>query len=402
MRIWNFTRYSQTNTMSSLDNRATMRCSVTLLILFSWVALLSGLWQGGGLPRLARERAPLLMQEKSQRALLLAAVKSSILNSMGMEKEPSPVERASEEELRSMWRLYRETVRQLSGNASQEGGSWQRTSRASTVLLPATVKRLKVLQSDKEHPSNVLWFRALFHKNPNIKKQLLSTRAELKLYRQALYNSETAKRTIWKEVHTTIYEAKSLNSSRLIPKESVVQEFSAGTGDLTVDIRTEVDMWRGTSDTHSLVVDVGLVVEEGTDPSGIPQVVLEIDLVEPRSAGRKRQTRSDREDNCDKDGHCCRKSANVSFKEIGWSEWVVAPTSYNMHFCDGSCPHNYKPASMHAQVKSRLHHLNQGAMPRPCCVPAAFEPMVLMHYDSRGKLKLTPFDDLIVSKCLCA
>ncbi|KAJ8011316.1 hypothetical protein DPEC_G00056880 [Dallia pectoralis] len=377
-----------------------MRCSVRTF--FSWAALLSGLRQGECWPSLARDRTLLPRQDESQRALLLEAVKSSILSSMGMEKEPSPSELASEEELRSMHKLYWETMRQLRGNASQEGESWQLPGRTSTVLLPATVKLLKVVRSDKEPTSYVHWFKATFHKNPGIKKQLSSARAELKLYRQALDDSETAERTIWKEVHIRIYPAKSLNSSLFIPKKSVFEEFSSGTSNLSVDIRGEVETWRGTLDSRPLVVNVGLVVQEGTVPIRNPQMVLEVDLVEPRSASRRRPTRSNREDNCDKDGRCCRKSANVSFKEIGWSDWVVAPASYNMHFCDGSCPHNYKPASMHAQVKSRLHHLNQGATPRLCCVPAAFEPMVLMHYDSRGKLKLTPFDDLIVSKCFCA
>ncbi|CAB1325981.1 unnamed protein product [Coregonus sp. 'balchen'] len=379
-----------------------MSSSVALRFLFSWVALLSSLHQGEGRPRLAQDSTPRLGQEESQRALLLEAVKTGILSSMGMEKEPRPRELASEEELRRMHRLYRETLTLLRGNSSQEGESWHSPKRTYTLLLPATVEPFKVLRSDEEHTSDMLWYRAVFHKNPNIRKDLTLARAELKLYRQLLDGSKAAEPTIREEVHVKIYETKPLNSSLLIHTETLVQMVATRTGDLTLDIRTIVDKWRGRSEGHSLVVEVGLVIEEGTDPKRTPQMVLEVDLVEPRSAGRRRRTRSNKEDNCDEDGRCCRKSVNVSFKEIGWSDWVVAPAGYNMHFCDGSCPHNYKPASMHTQVKSRLHQINKGATPRPCCVPAAYEPMVLMHYDSRGKLKLTPFNDLIVSKCHCA
>uniref|UniRef100_A0A674GIL2 TGF-beta family profile domain-containing protein n=1 Tax=Taeniopygia guttata TaxID=59729 RepID=A0A674GIL2_TAEGU len=101
------------------------------------------------------------------------------------------------------------------------------------------------------------------------------------------------------------------------------------------------------------------------------------------------------------DGKCCLKSLKVSFQDIGWSDWVIAPHSYYMRFCEGSCPHNYKPASMHAQIQSRVHSLSKAAPP-PCCVPAGYDPMVLMHLDSEGRLVSSLFQDMLVTRCHCA
>nr|XP_014433660.1 single-stranded DNA-binding protein 4 [Pelodiscus sinensis] len=72
-----------------------------------------------------------------------------------------------------------------------------------------------------------------------------------------------------------------------------------------------------------------------------------------------------------------------------------------MKFCAGSCPHNHKPASMHAQIKARLHTLSK-EMPSPCCVPAGYDPMVLMHYSSDGRIVSTLFEDMIVTRCHCS
>uniref|UniRef100_A0A8C5S885 TGF-beta family profile domain-containing protein n=1 Tax=Laticauda laticaudata TaxID=8630 RepID=A0A8C5S885_LATLA len=136
------------------------------------------------------------------------------------------------------------------------------------------------------------------------------------------------------------------------------------------------------------------ITEEGT---GMPSLMIE---AETRKAVRK--ARQLDEEECRKgDGKCCLRSLKVSFEAIGWSDWVVAPQSYSMKFCEGSCPHNYKPASMHAQIKARLHSLS-GETPAPCCVPAAYEPMVLMHYGNDGKVATQLFDDMIVTRCHCA
>ncbi|XP_010219084.1 PREDICTED: growth/differentiation factor 15 [Tinamus guttatus] len=117
---------------------------------------------------------------------------------------------------------------------------------------------------------------------------------------------------------------------------------------------------------------------------------------------RRRRRARGLEEECGKsEGKCCLRSLKVSFQDIGWADWVVAPKSYYMRFCQGSCPHNYRAASMHAQVQARVHALARGA-PAPCCVPAAYEPMVLMHYDAQGRLVSTVFEDMLVTKCHCA
>lgn len=237
---------------------------------------------------------------------------------------------------------------------------------------------------------HVQWYRAVFH----VQAELVLARAELKVSWQILNKTTSAlvggvvklKVGRWRRVKSAAWRDTNL----------------AGTKEARLDISSEVRRWMRRDSRQGLVVDVGVAVEEEGPPEATPTISLELDPRKSRETHRVRAPRSIKEDDCSEQGLCCRKSVTVSFKDIGWSDWVVAPAEYTMHFCDGACPHNYRPASMHTQVKSRLYQMTKGGTPRPCCVPAAYEPMVLMHYDSRGRLKLTPFEDLIVSKCHCA
>ncbi|XP_008284584.1 growth/differentiation factor 15 [Stegastes partitus] len=348
---------------------------------------------GEGRPHVAQEGTPRANGVDSRRVLLLEAVKSGILSSLGLDREPRPTRKASELELAKMYQLYREKLREMRGNSSQPAEeAW--TSSVSTVLFP--VKPLKVLWRRKHSRSghHMRWYRALFQKNPNIRTELSLARAELRISRQVVDQLAPAQ----SEVKVKVNRRKP---TVRIYTYSVVHTNTSSTEDVVLDVSPEVEAWMK-ADGRPLVVDVGMVLANRDALDINPTISLELGLTQAKPAERSRPRRSNKEDECDERGWCCRKSISVSFKDIGWTDWVVAPAEYTMHFCDGACPHNYKPASMHAQVKSRLHQISGGATPRPCCVPAAYEPMVLMHYDSRGKLKLTPFDDLIVSKCHCA
>ncbi|XP_051262035.1 protein DVR-1 [Dicentrarchus labrax] len=387
----------------NLPGRLTMLRSLQQLISCVLLLLFSFSSSGESRPHVAHRSAPDVDRTDSQRVLFLEAVKTGILSSLGMDKEPRPTQKASEEELREMYQLYGEKLRKMTGNSTQAKRETSQ-STLSTVLFPATVEPIKVLQRREQTQSgqSMQWFRAVFHKNPNIQSELTLARAELQISRQILNNPTSVQAEARRKIKVKVNRMKPINSAALTHINSPVPANVSGKQHVMLDVSPEVEKWMRTDGGQALVVDIGIVVGGKHALEANPTISLELGLTQPKPASRSRLPRSNKEDDCDERGWCCRKSVTVSFKDIGWTDWVVAPAEYTMHFCDGTCPHNYKPASMHTQVKSRLHQITKGETPHPCCVPSDYEPMVLMHYDSRGKLKLTPFDDLIVSKCYCA
>ncbi|XP_072296538.1 uncharacterized protein gdf15 [Eucyclogobius newberryi] len=310
----------------------------------------------------------------TERRLVLEALKTGILSSLGMEEPPFVQQKASKVELREMQRLYQEKLSELGVNSSQVNG-------LSTLLLPHRVQKLMPGQRADQRRRPLHWHRAEFTERPSIREELSMVRAQLHMSRQVL-----GRATARVKVH--IRGSKST-------KQAMWTDVTANgnlSQSLALDVSAEVQKWIQ-DDAGPLVVDVR---HKGVDYD------FNISLMLTHGHKTSRTTRSNKEEECDERDLCCRQSMTVSFKDIGWTDWVVAPLEYTMHFCQGSCPHNYRPASMHTQVKSRLAQISKGGIPRPCCVPAAYQPMVLMHYDSHGKLKLTPFEDLIVSKCHCA
>lgn len=101
-------------------------CTLLLLVYFSS--------SGESRPHVAHDNTPDADRLGSQKVLLLEAVKTGILSSLGMDREPRPTRKVSEQELRKMYQLYREKLREMRGNSSQPiRETWQ-----SAVLHPAT------------------------------------------------------------------------------------------------------------------------------------------------------------------------------------------------------------------------------------------------------------------------
>ncbi|XP_077471634.1 inhibin beta C chain-like [Stigmatopora argus] len=343
-----------------------MSCTLPSCLLI----LLAAFSSGERRPRQAREAT---LDVDAHRLQLVEALKMGILNSLGMDKEPEITRGVSEPELRRMSRLYREKLRELRGNLP-------RPETTSMVLFPVTAR-----QPLSPPGQSIQQYQAVFHKTPNTQGEAVPTRAELKVSRQIPIQVSQSEASIGVGV------VRAAKFSGWTPAD---RHDVSLLRNVRMDVKAKATKWIRTN-ASSLVVDVQTALGEGR-----PNISLELDFL--RTAASRRLRRSERDDDCNEQGWCCRRSVNVSFQDIGWTDWIVAPTEYTMHLCDGACPHNYKPASMHTQIKSRLHQILQGNSPRPCCVPAAYEPMVVMYNDGRGKLKLTPFSDLIVTKCHCA
>lgn len=250
-------------------------------------------------------------------------------------------------------------------------------------------------QGDRD-PRGPYRYHLLLSRTEDFHRQLRVVQAELKLFKQSLASPGMTPLNASEPPQVSIY---MLGGAHGTPQLLRSQELDLAAPSL--DLTAAVQPWAtGPEDTLRLELAFTADVPALLATPGGETLVLEVETQETARRGARRARGLEEE--CGKsDGKCCLKSLKVSFQDIGWSDWVIAPNSYYMRFCEGSCPHNYKPASMHAQIKARMHSLSK-ATPPPCCVPAGYDPMVLMHYDGEGRLVSTLFEDMLVTRCHCA
>ncbi|XP_054661383.1 growth/differentiation factor 15 [Grus americana] len=330
--------------------------------------------------------------------LQLEAIKKGILERLGMPAPPVIRHRLDQESIRRAQRLYRQKVAELMRNRTREEEEGavpgtRRLHRLTPTLLrwPDIPEGHRDPQGDQD-PSGPYHYRLIVSRTEAFHQQIQVVQAELKLFKQPPESPGMSPLAAWVPPQVSIY---TLWGSHGTPQLLHSQELDRDAPSL--DLTAAVRLWAaGPEDTLRLELSFTANVSTSLATSA----VLEVETHE--STGRGARRARGLEEECGKsDGKCCLKSLKVSFQDIGWSDWVIAPNSYYMRFCEGSCPHNYKPASMHAQIKARMHSLSK-ATPPPCCVPAGYDPMVLMHYDDEGRLVSTLFEDMLVTKCHCA
>ncbi|KAM9369176.1 growth/differentiation factor 15 [Phaethornis superciliosus] len=344
-----------------------------------------------------------------QEKFRLESIKKEILERLGLSAPPVLRTPLDTQSIRRAQRLYRQKVAELSGNRSREAEpGTQPGIRRRHRLTPTLLHQMDTpwgQQDPQGHPEpqghqdprGPHHYHLLLSRTESFHRQLQVIRAELKLFQQSLTSPNTSV-----PPRVSIYTRGEIGGT---PQLLQSQELDGPAPSL--DITGAIQAW-ATSPEDTLHLELAFTTHGPAFWATLENetLALEVETYEKvgRGSRRGRGSRKTRglEEECGKsEGKCCLKTLKVSFQDIGWSDWIIAPNSYYMRFCQGSCPHNYKAATMHAQIQARVHALSK-ATPPPCCVPAAYDPMVLMHYDGEGRLVSTLFEDMLVTSCHCA
>ncbi|KAM9242215.1 bone morphogenetic protein 8B isoform 1-T1 [Dugong dugon] len=101
---------------------------------------------------------------------------------------------------------------------------------------------------------------------------------------------------------------------------------------------------------------------------------------------------------------CQRHELYVSFQDLGWLDWVIAPQGYSAYYCEGECSFpldSCMNATNHAILQSLVHLMKPDAVPKACCAPTKLSATSVLYYDSSNNVILRKHRNMVVKACGC-
>lgn len=101
---------------------------------------------------------------------------------------------------------------------------------------------------------------------------------------------------------------------------------------------------------------------------------------------------------------CERHPLYIGFKDLSWSDWIIAPEGYKASYCGGECKfplHSSMNASNHAIIQTLVHLMVPQDIPEPCCAPIRLDPLQVLFLDERNNVVMKKYANMIVIDCGC-
>ncbi|XP_069751839.1 bone morphogenetic protein 7-like isoform X1 [Narcine bancroftii] len=101
---------------------------------------------------------------------------------------------------------------------------------------------------------------------------------------------------------------------------------------------------------------------------------------------------------------CKRHEMYVSFQDLGWQDWIIAPEGYAAFYCDGECSFpldSHMNATNHAIVQTLAHLLKPDTVPKPCCAPTKLSATSVLYFDEKYNVILKKYRNMVAKSCGC-
>ncbi|XP_028289071.1 inhibin subunit beta Aa [Parambassis ranga] len=192
------------------------------------------------------------------------------------------------------------------------------------------------------------------------------------------------------------------------PVSAAVQALLENMEDMTLSLRVSCPLCADTGATLVLVSGNSEPLQRSSQREQSHRPFL-MAVLRQADGGDSRRRRKRGLECTDKVRICCKRQFYVNFKDIGWSDWIIAPPGYHANYCEGECPYHMASItgsmfSFHSTVIN--HYRMKGQSPfqnlRSCCVPTRLRAMSMLYYNEEQKIIKKDIQNMIVEECGCS
>ena len=116
---------------------------------------------------------------------------------------------------------------------------------------------------------------------------------------------------------------------------------------------------------------------------------------------KSRKRRSSMQCHETRNSECCLDTFVVNFKEIGWSDWILAPESYDAKTCKGECKDLSKQFLKQHTIMVNQYGKQTATPVRHCCSPTKFKPLSLLYRNNDNVVIKATLNQLVADECQC-
>ncbi|XP_047354833.1 inhibin beta chain [Vespa velutina] len=147
------------------------------------------------------------------------------------------------------------------------------------------------------------------------------------------------------------------------------------------------------------------VIESSLNPKGAQDPDRPFLVVRTDPAAVKRVRRRAIECSGAIKGQCCKQRFYVSFSQLGWDDWIIAPQGYYANYCRGDCAAGHRTPdtflNYYTHVIEEYRKMDRLAGMQPCCAPLKFSPMSLIYYGPDSNIIKRDLPKMVVDECGC-
>ncbi|KAM6113653.1 embryonic growth/differentiation factor 1 [Phoenicopterus ruber ruber] len=346
----------------------------------------------------------------------LSLQESLLLKSLGLSAKPSPKTPIPVPSV--LWRIFQKRKMLPSTNKDLADAC-----RVEEFNVPGNIIRVFADRGHFIHngqPQRLLCLQKRLYFNLSVLEEgerLTMAQLEIKFSRNSYHASSQGQVFELRLYQTSQMSLRGMPSREHGRKLLVEQSFAQLHKSLLFNLSGVAKDWRTYSRNLGLILEISVSGGDGASApmsEGLQSLCASIDsfldtsllvvTLSPQQCQASRRRRSAHYVPVTPSNLCKPRRLYISFSDVGWENWIIAPQGYMANYCLGECPFPLTAelnSTNHAILQTMVHSLDPEGTPQPCCVPVRLSPISILYYDNNDNVVLRHYEDMVVDECGC-